>query len=226
MNAAQPSRGGRCRLGVGVAQQCAASVRILWRQHNRISIKFVFSYATAYDVDSSIANNITEHIASREPLPYHVTTIYNREPFLSKAKFSIQLQRASTRLKQVYCVIHRGSVGNTPINDFYHQLGATAPSIANDNLDFQLTIGSRKWPERFVQGSAKTYMRLRHAPGQFFSGDASMSCTSLGSNFTKGRAIHAIELDQKRSSPHVWNKYKRGRDSYTRVQESREQRSG
>ena len=160
------------------------------------SIKDVFLHATAYDVDSSVANSITEHIASGEPLPYHVTTVYSTKHFLTQENFSIQLQRASTRLKQVYCVIHRGSVANTPVNQFYHPMGANAPSLANDALEFQLTIGSRKWPERFVQGSAETYMRLRQAAGQFFSGDASMSCASLGSNFTNKRAIYAIDLEK------------------------------
>ena len=160
------------------------------------SIKDVFLHATAYDVDSSIANSITEHVASGEPLPYALTTVYSTKHFLTQANFSIQLQRSSSRLKQVYCVIHRGSVANTPVNSFYHPLGGNAPNITNDNMEFQLTIGSHKWPERFVQGSAETYMRLRQAAGQFYSGDASMSCASLGSNFTNGRAIYAIDLEK------------------------------
>ena len=39
-------------------------------------------------------------------------------------------------------------------------------------------------------------MRLRQAAGQFFSGDASMSCGTRGSNFTNGRAIYAIDLEK------------------------------
>ena len=75
-------------------------------------------------------------------------------------------------------------------------MGANAPTLTNDTLEFQITIGSRKFPERIVQGSAETYMRLRHAAGQFFTGDASMSCASLGSNFTDGRAIYAIDFEK------------------------------
>ena len=157
------------------------------------SIKDVFLHATAYEVDSSVSNSITQHIASGEPLPYHLTTVYSTKHFLTQDNFSIQLQRASTRLKQVYCVIHKAG---TAVNAFYHPMGTNAPSLTNDTLEFQLTIGSRKWPERFVQGSAETYMRLRQAAGQFFSGDASMSCASLGSNFTNGRAIYAIDLEK------------------------------
>ena len=47
-----------------------------------------------------------------------------------------------------------------------------------------------------VQRSAVTYMRLRQAAGQFFTGDASMSCANLGSNFSNGRAIFAIDLEK------------------------------
>jgi hypothetical protein len=160
------------------------------------NIKDVYLHATAYDVDSSIANSITEHVASGEPLPYALTTVYSTKHFLTQANFSVQLQRSSSRLKQIYCVIHRGSVANTPVNEFYHPMGANAPNLTNDTLEFQLTIGSHKWPERFVQGSAETYMRLRQAAGQFFSGDASMSCASLGTAFTNGRAIYAIDLEK------------------------------
>ena len=76
-------------------------------------------------------------------------------------------------------------------------MGTNAPDLTNDTLEYQLTIGSRKWPAtQAVRGSAETYMRLRQAAGQFYSGDASMSCASLGTNFTDGRAVYAIDLEK------------------------------
>jgi hypothetical protein len=160
------------------------------------SIKDVYLHATAYDVDSSIANSITEHIGSGEPLPYHLTTCYSTKHFLTQANFSIQLQRSSSRLKQKYAVITRGSAPNTPVNAFFHPMRANAPTLTNDLLEYQLTIESRKWPERSVQGSAETYMRLRQAAGQFFTGNTTMSCASRGTSFTDGRAIFAIDLEK------------------------------
>ena len=106
------------------------------------------------------------------------------------------MQRSSSRLKQIYCVIHRGSVANTPVTEFYHPNGNAVPTLANDTLEYQITIGSRKFPERMVQGTAETYMRLRQAAGQFFSGDSSMSCGNLGINFTNGQAIYAIDFEK------------------------------
>ena len=156
-------------------------------------IKDVFLHANAIDVDSSISNSITEHIASGEPLPYHLTTTYMTKHFLTQEKFSIQLQRSSTRLKQIYCVIHKA---NSAVTNLHHPLGANLPTLTNDTLEFQCTIGSRKFPERFVQGSAETYMRLRQAAGQFYSGDAAMSCGTRGVNFTDGRAIYAVDLEK------------------------------
>ena len=93
-------------------------------------------------------------------------------------------------------MIHRGSVANTPVTEFYHPNGNSVPTLANDTLEFQVTIGSRKFPERMVQGTAETYMRLRQAAGQFFSGDASISCASLDTNFTDGRAIYALDFEK------------------------------
>ena len=115
------------------------------------AIKDVYLHATAYEVDSSIANSLTEHIAGGEPLPYHLTTVYSTKHFLTQPNFSLQLQRASSRLKQIYCVIHKA---NAPVTEFYHPMGANAPTLTNDTLEYQITIGSRKWPERMVQGSA------------------------------------------------------------------------
>ena len=47
-----------------------------------------------------------------------------------------------------------------------------------------------------MQGTAETYMRLRQAAGQFFTGDSSMSCASLGTNFTSGRAVYSIDFEK------------------------------
>ena len=71
--------------------------------------KDVYLHATAYEVDSSISNSLSEHIAGGEPLPYHLTTVYSTKHFLTQPDFSIQLQRSASRLKQVNCVIHHGN---------------------------------------------------------------------------------------------------------------------
>ena len=142
---------------------------------------------------NSISNSLTEHIGSGEPLPYHLTTVYSTKHFLTQENFSVQLQRSSSRLKQMYCVIHKA---NAPVTEFHHPNGVNVPTLANDTLEYQITIGSRKFPERMVQGTAETYMRLRQAAGNFFSGDSSMSCASLGTNFTDKRAIYSIDFEK------------------------------
>ena len=60
------------------------------------SLQDCFLFATEYDVDSSISNSIVEHVASGEPLPFHLTTVHATRYFLSQNNFSIAFQRAST----------------------------------------------------------------------------------------------------------------------------------
>ena len=60
-------------------------------------------------------------------------------------------------------------------------------------------------------------MRLRQASGQFFSGDASMSCASLGTNFTNGRAIYAIDLEKTGNMALLFGISTRGGETLTAV---------
>ena len=62
-----------------------------------------------------------------------------------------------------------------------------------DDFTWQISIGSRKWPERPCRGIAEHFMRLRQAAGSFYgSSDHSISpadyangCYILGNNFDK-----------------------------------------
>ena len=62
-----------------------------------------------------------------------------------------------------------------------------------DEFTWQLTIGSRKWPERPSRGIAESWIRLRQAAGSFYSSsDHSISsagyangCYIPGNNFEK-----------------------------------------
>lgn len=70
------------------------------------AVRDVFLFGTCYEVDSSISNSLSAHVLSGTPLPYHSTTTYSTRHYLTQDNFSIQLQRSSTRLKQIFCVIH------------------------------------------------------------------------------------------------------------------------
>ena len=160
------------------------------------SVKDVFLHAMAYDVDSSINNSIVEHISSGSALPYHLTSMFATKHFVSQSNFTLSLQRSATRCKQVYAIIYKA---NSPITSFHHPVGDNPSHInaANnaDTLQYQLQIGSRKWPETAVDSVQETYMRLRQAAGIFYGSD-SLTAGVTANDFTNGRAVYSIDLEK------------------------------
>ena len=70
-----------------------------------------------------------------------------------------------------------------------------------DDFTWQISIGSRKWPERPARGIAESFMRLRQAAGSLYgssdhsisAADYSNGCYILGNNSEKveSMAIHS-----------------------------------
>ena len=166
------------------------------------SVKDVFLHAMVYDVDSSINNSIVEHITSGASLPYNRTCVFATRHYVSQSDFTLSLQRSATRCKQVYCIIYKA---NTPITAFYHPVGDNpshtydlpgATVATADTLQYQLQIGSRKWPEgHAVDSVQETFMRLRQAAGIFYGSD-SLTAGVTANDFTAGRAIYSIDLEK------------------------------
>ena len=65
--------------------------------------------------------------------------------------------------------------------------------LATDNYTWQVTIGSRKWPERPCQGVAQTFRSLRQACGAFYgTDDLAMTPYTYNSN----QFISAVDLEK------------------------------
>ena len=156
------------------------------------AIKNVYLHGCIYSVDSSITNSIVEHVASGASLPYALTSMFATRHYISGPSWTLSLNRAASRLKQVYVVINKA---NTAIDAFFSPLGNNASHIDDDTLEYQLVIGARKWPENFVDSKAETFMRLREASGQFYGSD-SLSAGMTANDFTNGKAIYAIDLEK------------------------------
>ena len=76
---------------------------------------------------------------------------------------------------------------------FFHPIGNQALTTENDTLQYQLQIGSRKWPERAVESVPETYLRFRQAAGVSYGSDGvAVSPT----DFHNRKAVYAIDLEK------------------------------
>jgi hypothetical protein len=173
-----------CELS-STASQAFAEAAANWR------IQDVKLFANMHDVDSSLANSISAHVLSGRPLPYPYQTAVLTKHFLTQANFSLNIQRSSSRLKQIYIQIYKA---NGKLNEFFHPVGNNAPNATNDTLEYQVTIGSRKFPQTAVQSVGETMMRYLQATGSFYgTDDASVGAAN---NWCHKRAVYCIDLER------------------------------
>ena len=82
--------------------------------------------------------------------------------------------------------------GDKKTQTFHSPFNATYNTYVDD-FTWQISIGSRKWPERPTRGIAESFMRLRQAAGSFYgssdhsisAADYSNGCYILGNKFEK-----------------------------------------
>ena len=113
--------------------------------------------ANVHEIDSSLANTYAQHVLRGSPLHLHYSSVVASRHLVTEASFDINLVRGMTRLRQLYwCFIENGAkkafTSKGPGNGTF--------TAMNDNYTWQVTIGSRKWPERACTGVAHTFRSL------------------------------------------------------------------
>ena len=91
--------------------------------------------------------------------------------------------------------LHKRSVSSEkPILDFYSPVNNAALSTTSDVATFQLSIGSRRWPERPSDSIGEQWLRLREAAGVAY-GESEISM--LPTDFINRKSITAWDLEKK-----------------------------
>ena len=100
-------------------------------------------------IDSSLANSYAKHILGGNNINYHTKSMVTTKHLITGSTFTIPIVRGFSRLCQVYMILHKRSVSTEkPILDFYSPVNKAALSTTSDVATFQLSIGSRRFPER------------------------------------------------------------------------------
>ena len=123
-------------------------------------------------LDISFENEYASHLLSGKTLPINFSTWnHTNESTGNDNNFSAHINRALTRLKSVFIILHStDGAWYKQANHFYHPIENSASDqygIA-DGHQFQVQIGSQLCPEYFVNSLSESLSQLRKTVGHPF----------------------------------------------------------
>ena len=121
--------------------------------------------ANIHTVDSALANSYASHVLRGNPLHLHYSTVVASRHLVTDSSFDISLVRGFTRLKAIFAVFVKA--GQKKATVFASPFDTTA-NTDTDSYNWQITIGSRRFPERAATGVAGNYQYFRQAAGTFY----------------------------------------------------------
>ena len=135
----------------------ASTTSVNWEIEN-VQLK-----ADLCSLDNSVDNQIADHLLSGKPLPINYQTLITQSQAVSGFNFSINVSRAVTRLARVFIGLGgpNGDVRSKQWNNFFHPMaGSYDPA---HELEYQVQIGSKLFPEYPVQASSEAFAQLKKA---------------------------------------------------------------
>ena len=150
--------------------------------------------ANLHTIDSSLANSYAKHILSGNSISYHTKSMVVTKHLITDSTFTIPIVRGFSRVCQVYLVFFKGSsASEKEILDFYSPVNNQNLNTATDVATYQLTLGSRRFPERPIDSAGEQYLRLREAAGVMY-GESEVSITPT--DFLNRKSIVAWDLER------------------------------
>jgi hypothetical protein len=135
-------------------------------------------------LDSALQNSYAEHVLSGKNLPINYSTYVSQFQTLTSSDFAINVSRAVTRLKSVFINFDNRTADNVAhknMNTFVSSMTDTdfvgADYDYSKELQWQLQIGSKMFPEYPVRSLAETFYQLKKALGIHGSAFHSLSIT-------------------------------------------------
>jgi hypothetical protein len=136
-------------------------------------------------LDSGLQNEYAAHLLASNSLPINYSTFITQKQIVNGPDYSTSITRSLSRLKSVFLTFSGtnlgDSVSNTPAsgiemrknwNDFYHpsykgDITYTNNKIllSRDEIEIQLQLGSRYYPEYPIKSVAESFYQLRKTLG-------------------------------------------------------------
>jgi len=130
-------------------------------------------------LDNGFDNEIANHLVNGGNLPINFGSYNTSVQVANGDKNSISVSRALTRLKSVFTSMFKvpsDTTEHNEVNLFSHHMGSFYESTKE--VQFEMSIGSHKWPEYPIKSQAESYYQLRK---------------TLGIN---GSAFHSMDINE------------------------------
>jgi hypothetical protein len=120
-------------------------------------------------LDNSLDNEYAQHLLSGKSLPINFSTFTCSSQVIASNGIldtNVNVQRSFTRLKSVFVSLYKpsGSPARKEVNHFWHPMGSSAYNQYKE-LEFQMQIGSKLFPEYPIRSLAEAFYQLRKSLG-------------------------------------------------------------
>ena len=136
------------------------------------------------NLDNSLQNNYDSHLLSGKSLPINFNTYITQSQSIVGQDVGVSLNRAITRLKAIFVTFHKSTdtdCSHKAWNDFNHPM-EYGPNLSYDKgfeLEYQIQIGSKLYPEYPVRSISESYVQLKKTLGILGSNFHSVSISPL-----------------------------------------------
>ena len=157
---ATDSRGGAA---VWTANNCSTSWTI-----NNVQAKM-----DVVTLDNVLDNEYAQHVLQGKSLPINYNTYISQLQSVLSSDIAVNITRALTRLKSVFITFDGPHTGSStdwiPLlkttNNFIHPMNSSATYDSSKEMEFQIQIGSKLFPEYPVKSLGEAYYQLRKTLG-------------------------------------------------------------
>ncbi len=117
-------------------------------------------------LDNSLDNEYSQHLLSGKSLPIHFSTFTTASQIISQLNSTVNVSRALTRLKAVFVTLSSddATVGGEEVNNFYHPMFGASYDFTKE-IEFEMQIGSKKFPEYPMRSLSEQFYQLRKTLG-------------------------------------------------------------
>ena len=128
--------------------------------------------ADVLTLDNSLENSYHEHIMSGKPLPINYNTFITSNQAVAGTNVSISVSRAVTRLKGLFITFYKTAQTDVhePFNKewaagFHPMLGGGGSYNSAEEIEYQIQLGAKLYPEYPVRSVAEAFAQLRKTVG-------------------------------------------------------------
>ena len=125
-------------------------------------------------LDNALANEYAAHLMAGNSLPINYDTYISQMQTISDYTYSCNITRSLTRLKSVFVNFDGDGIGETgggaipltgaefrkAFNDFYHPSGDFLQQLPDKEIEFQIQIGSKLYPEYPIRSVQEAFTQL------------------------------------------------------------------